>query len=93
MNRILAAAALLAFSAAAFAQAVVTGEVKKVDKPAGRLVVKHGEIKAYDMPPLTGAYKVRDPAMLDRVQVGDHVQFTLDRINSVYTITQLQVQK
>src|SRR5581483_6814006 len=58
---IAAAAALLAASAAAFAQAVVAGEVKKVDKPAGRITLKHAEIKLYDMPPLTGAYKVQDP--------------------------------
>jgi len=96
MNRLLsatAAAVLLAAAAAAQAQALVSGEVKKVDKPAGRITLKHAEIKAYDMPPLTGAYKVQDPAMLDKVQVGDHVQFQLDRVNSVYTITRIDVQK
>ncbi|HEX7687141.1 MAG TPA: copper-binding protein [Burkholderiaceae bacterium] len=89
----LAALALAAASAAAFAQAVVAGEVKKVDKPAGRITLKHAEIKLYDMPPLTGAYKVQDPSMLDKVQVGDHVKFTLDRVNSVYTITKIDVMK
>jgi Cu/Ag efflux protein CusF len=42
---------------------------------------------------MTGAYKVKDPSMLDKVQVGDHVQFSLDRVNSVYTITKIDVQK
>jgi Cu/Ag efflux protein CusF len=88
-----AAFVLLAASAAACAQAVVAGEVKKVDKPAGRITLKHAEIKLYDMPPLTGAYKVQDPAMLDKVQVGDRVQFTLDRVNAVYTITRIDVMK
>ena len=69
MKRLIATVALLAVSAVAFAQAVVAGEVKKVDKPAGRITLKHGEIKAYDMPGLTGAYRVQDPAMLDKVQV------------------------
>jgi Cu/Ag efflux protein CusF len=31
--------------------------------------------------------------MLDKVQVGDHVQFQLDRVNSVYTITKIDAQK
>jgi Cu(I)/Ag(I) efflux system protein CusF len=93
MKRFLTASALLVLAAAASAQAVVAGEVKKVDKPAGRITLKHGEIKVYDMPGLTGAYKVQDPAMLDRVQVGDHVQFNLDRVNNQYTITKIDVQK
>jgi Cu/Ag efflux protein CusF len=93
MKRLIATVALLAVSAVASAQALVSGEVKKIDKPAGRITLKHAEIKAYDMPGMTGAYKVQDPSMLDKVQVGDHVQFQLDRVNSVYTITKIDVQK
>ena len=93
MKRLLATVALLTLSALASAQALVSGEVKKVDKPAGRITLKHAEIKAYDMPALTGAYKVQDPAMLDKVNVGDHVQFNLDRVDSVFTITKIDVLK
>ncbi|MET0384020.1 MAG: copper-binding protein [Burkholderiaceae bacterium] len=92
MKRHLAAIALLAVSAAACAQALVAGEVKKVDRAAGRITLKHAEIKVLDIPGLTGAYKVRDPAMLDKVQVGDKVQFNLDRIDSVFTITKIEVK-
>jgi Cu/Ag efflux protein CusF len=93
MKRLLATVALFAASTLASAQALVSGEVKKVDRPAGRITLKHAEIKLYDMPGMTGAYKVQDPAMLDKVQVGDHVQFQLDRVNSVYTITRIDVQR
>ena len=93
MKRLLATVALLAVSGLAAAQALVAGEVKKIDKPAGRITLKHSEIKAFDMPGMTGAYKVQDPSMLDKVQVGDHVQFSLDRVNSVYTITRIDIQK
>ena len=58
MNRILAAvaSATLAFTAAAaFAQAAIDGEVKKVDKPAARITLKHAEVKQFDMPAMTGA--------------------------------------
>ena len=93
MNRIIAAAALFAFSAIAAAQAPVDAEVKKIDKPAARIVLKHGEIKQFDMPPMTGTYKVAEPGMLDKVQPGDHVKFTLDRLNNQYTITKIDVVK
>jgi Cu/Ag efflux protein CusF len=93
MNRIIAAAALVAFSAVAAAQTLVDAEVKKVDKPAARITLKHGEIKQFDMPPMTGAYKVSDPGMLDKVQPGDHVKFSLDRLNNQYTITKIDVVK
>ncbi len=84
--------ALLGTTLLASAQALVSGDVKKIDKPAGRITLKHAEIKAFDMPGMTGAYKVLDPSMLDKVNVGDHVQFTLDRVDSVFTITRIDVQ-
>jgi len=93
MKSLLAFAALATSAAAAFAQAQVSGDVVKVDKPAARITLKHAEVKTYDMPAMTGAYKVRDPALLDKVQPGDHVQFTLDRVSNQYTITQIEVQK
>ena len=93
MNRILATAALVAFSAVASAQALVAAEVKKIDKAQSRIMLKHDEIKQFDMPALTGTYKVSDPAMLDKVHVGDHVRFSLDRVNNQYTITRIDVVK
>jgi len=93
MNRIIAAATLLAFSAVASAQALVAAEVKKIDKPQARIMLKHDEIKQFDMPALTGTYKVSDPGMLDKVHVGDHVRFSLDRVNNQYTITRIDVVK
>jgi Cu/Ag efflux protein CusF len=93
MNRLLAIAALVAFSAVASAQALVAAEVKKVDKPQARITLRHDEIKQFDMPALTGTYKVSDPSMLDKVQPGDHVRFSLDRVNNQYTITRIDVVK
>jgi Cu/Ag efflux protein CusF len=93
MNRLIAAAALFTFSAFAAAQPLVDAEVKKVDKPAARIQLKHGEIKQFDMPAMTGSYKVAEPSMLDKVQPGDHVRFSLDRLNNQYTITKIDVVK
>ncbi|MGQ0711207.1 MAG: copper-binding protein [Rhodoferax sp.] len=51
------------------------GEVKKINKDASKITIKHGEIKNLDMPPMTMVFVVRDSALLERFQVGDKVRF------------------
>ncbi len=83
-----AAAGLLAV--AAWAQPAMTnGEVTKLDKPGGRVTLKHGEIKNLDMPPMTMNFRVADPKLLDDVVVGDRVRFVAERVNGQFTITTL----
>ena len=48
-------------------------EVRKVDKEAGKVTLKHGEIRNLDMPPMTMVFQVKDAAMLEKVKVGDKV--------------------
>ena len=36
------------------------GEVRKVDKDAKKITLKHGEIKNLDMPPMTMVFQVKD---------------------------------
>ncbi|MBL8842760.1 MAG: copper-binding protein, partial [Planctomycetes bacterium] len=43
----------------------VGGEVTKIDKAAGRIEIRHGEIKALDMPPMRMVFRVREPRMLE----------------------------
>jgi Cu/Ag efflux protein CusF len=64
--------ALAAIASPVFAAdpALADGEVRKVDKYAGKITLKHGEIKQLDMPPMTMVFRVSDPAMLDRVKAG-----------------------
>ena len=54
------------------------GEVRKVDKEAGKLTLKHGEIKNLDMPPMTMVFQVNDRAMLDGLEPGDKVRFSAE---------------
>lgn len=63
-------------TAAATAQMPMTqGEIRKVDKSAGKLTIKHGEIRNLDMPPMTMVFLVKDETMLDQVKKGDKVEF------------------
>lgn len=74
----------------ALAQAnVAAGEITKVDKAAGKVTLKHGEIKSLDMPPMTMAYRVRDAKLLDNIAVGDRVRFTAERVDGQYTVTSM----
>ena len=51
------------------------GEVRKIDKPNGTVVLKHGEIKNLGMPPMAMMFHVKDPAMLNKLKEGDKVRF------------------
>lgn len=63
------------------------GVIRKVDKDAGKLTIKHGPIPSMDMPPMTMVYRVKDPAMLDQVKPGDSVKFLMEKIGGQYTVT------
>ena len=72
------------------AQPQSDGEIKKIDKNAGKITVKHGALVNLDMPPMTMVFKVTDRAMLEQVKAGDKVKFTVEKINGAFTITALQ---
>ncbi len=83
-------------TSAAFAQAALPlaeGEVRKVNKEDGKITLKHGEIKNLDMPPMSMVFKVKDPAMLDKVKAGDKVNFTADKINGAFTVLSIEPKK
>ena len=63
----------------------------KIDKATGNLTLKHGYIPNLKMPEMTMPFRVADPAMLDKVKVGDQVRFNADKVNGVYTVTKVEV--
>ena len=77
----------------ATAQPQSDGDIKKIDKEAGKITVKHGPLANLDMPPMTMVFKVKDPAMLDQVKAGDKVKFTVEKLNGAFTITALHGAK
>jgi Cu(I)/Ag(I) efflux system periplasmic protein CusF len=83
------AAAVLIGSPVLADEAMVKAEVVKVDKPAGKITLKHGPIKKLDMDSMTMVWRVADPAMLDQVKPGDHIEFDADRVNGALTVTKI----
>ena len=90
-------ATVLAQAAAAAAQPaageMTEAEVRKVDKDNKKITLKHGAIKNLDMPPMTMVFGVSDPALLDKVQAGDKVQFKATGDGGKYSVTELQPAK
>jgi len=86
-------AALLLMALPALADDMTEGVIRKVNKDAGKLTIKHGEIKNLDMPPMTMVFQVKDPAMLDRVKAGDKVRFTVESKGGAMTVTKLEPAK
>src|SRR5262245_54508509 len=72
----------------------VQGEVRKIDEAAGKITLKHGPIKSLGMDMgMTMAFRVKDPAMLKEVQVGDRVEFEAEQAGTAYTVTKIQKSK
>lgn len=91
-----AGAALLAATLAvtAVAAEAINGEVKKIDESAGKITLKHGAAKSLGMDEgMTMVYRVKDPAMLKQVKVGDKVQFEAEDADSGMIVTRLQKSK
>ena len=93
----MAGAALMAalFATTAVAQgSLINGEVKKIDEAAGKITLKHGPAKSLGMDEsMTMAYRVKDPAMLKQVKVGQKVQFEAESADNGYTVTKIQKSK
>jgi Cu/Ag efflux protein CusF len=75
------------------AQGMTEAEVRKVDKDAGKLTLKHGAIPNLEMPPMTMVFRVNEPGMLDAVKAGDKVSFQADKINGQYVVTRIEPAK
>lgn len=71
-------------------RATADGEVRKVDREAGKITLRHGDIPSLEMPPMTMVFRVADPALLDKVKPGDKVRFTAEKIGGQYTLTQIE---
>lgn len=91
---IMAAAAVGVAAGATVAVAqMVDGVVTKVDESAGKLTIKHGPIKKFDMDAMTMVFRASDPAMLKQVKPGDKIKFEADKVNGQFTVMKIESKK
>jgi len=69
------------------------GEVRKVDKAANKITIKHGPIVNLDMPPMTMVFQVKEPAMLAKLKAGDRVAFRAENLGGALTVTRIEAAK
>ncbi|MGH8675557.1 MAG: copper-binding protein [Burkholderiales bacterium] len=95
MKRIASVLAMALVSSLAIAQSqeLAEGEVRKVDKEAKKITIKHGPMPSFDMPAMTMVFQVKDPALLDKVKPGDKVQFEAQRLGGAFTVTKIETAK
>jgi Cu/Ag efflux protein CusF len=70
--------------------ALSDGEVRKVDKEAKKLTIKHGPLANLDMPAMTVVFQVKDPAILGQVKAGDRVKFHAEKLGGALTVTRIE---
>ena len=87
-----AMAGLATATSVAFAQ-MVDGEVTKVDESAGKITIKHGPMKKFDMDAMTMVFRAQDPAMLKQVKPGDKIKFEADKVSGQFTVTKIEKTK
>ncbi|GAA4342153.1 hypothetical protein GCM10023165_23600 [Variovorax defluvii] len=89
-----ASAAPAASDASAAANAeLVDGEVRKVDKDARKLTLRHGPLQNLDMPAMTMVFQVKEAAWLDKIQPGDKVRFQAEKIDGKFTVIRLEAAR
>jgi len=71
-------------------QSMADGEVRKVDKSAGKITIKHGPLPNLGMGAMTMVFRPQDPALLDQLKAGDRIRFHAESINGALTITRVE---
>jgi Cu/Ag efflux protein CusF len=84
----------LAIATSAWAQSLTDGLVTKVDASSGKITIKHGPMKKFDMNDrMTMVYRAQDSAMLQSVKAGDKVKFDAENVNGQFVVTKIQKDK
>jgi Cu(I)/Ag(I) efflux system periplasmic protein CusF len=75
--------------AATAAGELADGEVRRIDKARGTVLLKHGEIKNIGMGAMTMSFKLKDPKMADQLKEGDKVKFAVEQKGEDLIITSI----
>jgi Cu(I)/Ag(I) efflux system periplasmic protein CusF len=69
------------------------GEVRKVDKDAKKITIRHAELKQLEMPAMTMVFQVKDLSLLEKVRQGDKVTFVAEKMGGQFTVTQIEAKQ
>lgn len=70
---------------------MVDGQVKKIDKSAGKVTLAHGPLANLGMDmPMTMVFRVKDATWLDQMKEGDKIRFMADNVNGAITVVQFE---
>lgn len=72
------------------AETLAEGEVRRVDKDAKKITIRHGRLEKLDMPPMTMVFQVQDPAMLEQVKAGDKIKFEAEKVGGGFMLTKIE---
>ena len=73
--------------------AMTEGEVRKIDKDAAKITIRHGPIANLDMPAMTMVFQVKDKALLEQVKTGDKIRFQAEKVSGGYAVTRVEAAK
>ena len=76
--------------ASAFAQAMAEGVVRRIDLDNKKITIRHGEIKALDMPPMTMVFVAKQPELLKNLVPGDEIRFEAFDTNGQYSVGKIK---
>jgi Cu(I)/Ag(I) efflux system periplasmic protein CusF len=65
-------------------------EVRKVDKDAKKVTLKHGPIKNLDMPGMTMVFQVRDEKLFDLLVAGEKIKFSAEQLQGAFVVTAVE---
>ena len=69
------------------------GQVRRVNRETRRVTLAHGPLKAFNMPPMTMAFAVKDAIQLALLKEGDKVRFALEQSGEDLMITRIEAVK
>lgn len=79
-------------AAAAAQSELADGEVRRIDKAKGTVLLKHGEVKSIGMGAMTMMFKLKDPKLAEGLNVGDKVKFAAEQKGDELIVTQIVKQ-
>ena len=86
--------AMPSHAGASAATKMVDGQVKKIDKAAGKVTLAHGPLPHLGMNmAMTMVFRVKDAAWLDQMMAGEKIRFAADNPGGVMTVVKFEPAK